>query len=355
MPLVIAQREFTIGTDDESGIEPAVGELRNLFDDATAYAGEWGVDETMNELARTYGFAAIVQLAIYPSLAQAKPASIYAAIILIMASQAMSAGHFTVGDFALFVAYLWEATEGLTFIGRSLAVQKQTDVSFDRMARLVDEDGALAFGPDAATREFRLAGQGEMHLRTALDRLRRKYGVTVDSRRPQTAYRETIRGKSTQRGKHKKQSGGHGQFGDVVLEVRSGTRGSGMVFDQKIHGGVVPKQYFGAVEEGVKDALLKGPLGFPVVDVEVTLLDGSYHAVDSSEIAFRTAARIGVHEALPLCSPVLLEPVHTVTRARENAGMAYFMFCDLSFFCGFSSTPKPSPSRAIDVSFRAGR
>lgn len=198
----------------------------------------------------------------------------------------------------------------------SLAVETQNrsdDVKLaSAMARLVDEDGALAFGPDAATREFRLSGQGEMHLRTALDRLRRKYGVTVDARRPQTAYRETIRGKSTQRGKHKKQSGGHGQFGDVVLEIRSGQRGAGLVFDQKIHGGVVPKQYFGAVEEGVKDALQKGPLGFPVVDVEVTLLDGSYHAVDSSEIAFRTAARIGVSEALPLCSPVLLEPVHTV-------------------------------------------
>lgn len=190
------------------------------------------------------------------------------------------------------------------------------------MARLVDEDGALDFGPDPVTREFRLNGQGEMHLRVSLDRLRRKFGVGVASRRPQTAYRETIRGKSTQRGKHKKQSGGHGQFGDVLLEVRSGPRGSGFVFDQKIHGGVVPRQYFGAVEEGAKDALQKGPLGFPVVDVEVTLLDGSYHTVDSSEIAFRTAARIGVNEALPLCNPVLLEPVHTVTIHTPSEQMA---------------------------------
>ena len=98
-----------------------------------------------------------------------------------------------------------------------------------------------------------------------------------------------------------------------VLEVRPGQRGTGLVFDQKIHGGVVPRQYFGAVEEGVRDALARGPLGFPVVDVEVTLLDGSYHAVDSSEIAFRTAARIGVSAALPECKPVLLEPVHAVT------------------------------------------
>jgi elongation factor G len=181
------------------------------------------------------------------------------------------------------------------------------------MARLVDEDGALVFAPDPVMREFRLAGQGEMHLRVALDRLKRKFGVSVASRRPQTAYRETIRKCSTQRGKHKKQSGGHGQFGDVLLEVRPGQRGTGLVFDQKIHGGVVPRQYFGAVEEGARDALASGPLGFPVVDVEVTLLDGSYHAVDSSEIAFRTAARIGVSAALQACESVLLEPVHAVT------------------------------------------
>ena len=190
------------------------------------------------------------------------------------------------------------------------------------MSRLVDEDGALEFGPDAATREFRLKGQGEMHLRTALERLKRKYGVSVASSRPQTAYRETIRGSSTQRGKHRKQSGGHGQFGDVVLEVRPGERGMGLVFDQKIHGGVVPKQYFGAVEEGARDALMKGPFGYPVVDVEVTLLDGSYHAVDSSEIAFRTAARMAVNQALEECGPVLLEPIHTVTIHTPSDQMA---------------------------------
>ncbi len=208
----------------------------------------------------------------------------------------------------------------------SLAIETQNradDVKLAAaMARLVDEDGALTFGPDAATREFRLGGQGEMHLRVALDRLKRKFGVSVLSRRPQTAYRETIRKSSTQRGKHKKQSGGHGQFGDVVLELRPGLRGTGLVFDQKIHGGVVPRQYFGAVEEGVRDALVQGPLGFPVVDVEVTLLDGSYHSVDSSEIAFRTAARIAAALALPECDPVLLEPVHAVTIHTPTDQMA---------------------------------
>jgi elongation factor G len=208
----------------------------------------------------------------------------------------------------------------------SLAVETQNrsdDVKLAAaMAKLVDEDGALVFGPDAVTREFRLGGQGEMHLRVALERLKRKFGVQVSSRRPQTAYRETIRKSSTQRGKHKKQSGGHGQFGDVVIEVRPGQRGTGLVFDQKIHGGVVPRQYFGAVEEGVRDALLKGPLGFPVGDVEATLLDGSYHAVDSSEIAFRTAARMAVSAALEQCDPVLLEPVHAVTIHTPTDQMA---------------------------------
>ena len=208
----------------------------------------------------------------------------------------------------------------------SLAVETQNrsdDVKLaSAMARLVDEDGALVFGPDPVTREFRLGGQGEMHLRVALDRLKRKFGVQVASRRPQTAYRETIRKSSTQRGKHKKQSGGHGQFGDVVIEVRPGQRGTGLVFDQKIHGGVVPRQYFGAVEEGVRDALASGPMGFPVVDVEATLLDGSYHAVDSSEIAFRTAARMAVQAALEQCDPVLLEPVHAVTIHTPTDQMA---------------------------------
>jgi elongation factor G len=208
----------------------------------------------------------------------------------------------------------------------SLAVETQNrsdDVKLAAaMARLVDEDGALVFGPDPVTREFRLGGQGEMHLRVALDRLKRKFGVQVSSRRPQTAYRETIRKSSTQRGKHKKQSGGHGQFGDVVIEVRPGQRGTGLTFDQKIHGGVVPRQYFGAVEEGVRDALASGPMGFPVVDVEATLLDGSYHAVDSSEIAFRTAARMAVQAALEQCDPVLLEPVHAVTIHTPTDQMA---------------------------------
>jgi elongation factor G len=125
-------------------------------------------------------------------------------------------------------------------------------------------------------------------------------------------YRETIRKPMTQRGRHKKQSGGHGQFGDVVLEIKPMPRSAGFTFIEKIVGGAVPRNYIPSVEEGVLDALKHGPLGFPVVDVAVTLIDGSYHTVDSSDMAFRQAGRIGIVEALPQCQPVLLEPIHLV-------------------------------------------
>jgi elongation factor G len=137
--------------------------------------------------------------------------------------------------------------------------------------------------------------------------------VAVDSKPPTIGYKESIRRSVTQRGRHKKQSGGHGQFGDVVIELRPLERGEGFRFDEKITGGAVPRQYFAPIEQGITDAMMKGPLGFPVVDVAVTLVDGSYHSVDSSEIAFRTAGRIAMSEALAAAAPHLLEPVHKVT------------------------------------------
>jgi elongation factor G len=137
--------------------------------------------------------------------------------------------------------------------------------------------------------------------------------VAVTSRPPRVGYRESIRRSVVQRGRHKKQSGGHGQFGDVLIEVRPQGRGEGFAFDEAIHGGAIPRQYVPAVEQGVRDACVIGPLGFPVVDVAVTLTDGSYHSVDSSELAFRTAGRMAMQEALAAASPHLLEPVHKVT------------------------------------------
>ncbi len=181
------------------------------------------------------------------------------------------------------------------------------------LAKLCEEDPALSFVQDAEMSEMKLHGQGEMHLRVTTERLADRFGVTIHTQKPTVAYRETIRDAVTVRGRHKKQSGGHGQFGDVVVEVAPRGRGEGFAFAERVHGGSVPRQYFSSVEMGAKDAMGRGPLGFPVVDVSVTLTDGSYHTVDSSDMAFRAAARIALDEALGKARPVLLEPILSVT------------------------------------------
>jgi elongation factor G len=193
------------------------------------------------------------------------------------------------------------------------ATDRKDDVKLGQaLLRLNEEDPSLTMVQNQRTHDIVLWGQGEMHLRVALERLRERFGVNVKSHPPAIGYQETIRKSASQRGRHKKQSGGHGQFGDVVLEISPLPRGEGFKFDEKVVGGAVPRNYIGAVEEGVVDALTRGPLGFPVIDVQVTLTDGSYHSVDSSDLAFRTAARVGVSEGLPQCQPVLLEPIYTV-------------------------------------------
>ena len=193
------------------------------------------------------------------------------------------------------------------------AADRKDDVKLGQsMLRLNEEDPSLTMVHNPRTHDIVLWGQGEMHLRVALERLRERFGINVKSHAPGIGYQETIRKSVTQRGRHKKQSGGHGQFGDVVLEIKPLPRGEGIKFDEKVVGGAVPRNYIGAVEEGVRDGMLRGPLGFPVIDVQVTLTDGSYHSVDSSDLAFRTAARVGVSEGLPQCQPVLLEPIYTV-------------------------------------------
>jgi elongation factor G len=181
------------------------------------------------------------------------------------------------------------------------------------LQRLAEEDGALVIEHDEANHELRLRGVNDEHLNTVIARLKRRYGVEVKSHAPAIGYRESIRKPVTQKGRHKKQSGGHGQFGDVIIELRPLGRGEGFRFQEKIHGGAVPKQWIPAVEEGVREAMTKGPLGFQVVDVEVSLIDGSYHSVDSSELAFRLAGRIAMQEALANAQPHLLEPMHKMT------------------------------------------
>ena len=186
--------------------------------------------------------------------------------------------------------------------------------------KLVEEDPALEWGQDAATHQMLLRGVNDEHLSVTLAKLNRRYGVAVDTQPPRIAYKETIRKSATQRGRHKKQSGGHGQYGDCIIEVRPLPRGEGFRFEDRITGGVIPKQWIPAVEAGVRDAMEKGPLGFPVVDVAVMLVDGSYHSVDSSEIAFRMAGRTAMAEALMRCAPLLLEPMcHVSITAPSSA------------------------------------
>jgi len=186
------------------------------------------------------------------------------------------------------------------------------------LARVVEEDSSISYEASQETGELLLWGQGEMHLQIALDRLRNRYHLEVSSNRPQVAYKETIRKPVTQHARHKKQSGGHGEFGDVHLDIKPLPRGGGFSFSDSITGGVVPKNYIPAVEIGVKDYLTRGPLGFQVVDVSVNLSDGQYHSVDSSDMAFRKAGAQAMREGMPKCNPVLLEPILNVQISVPN-------------------------------------
>ena len=206
----------------------------------------------------------------------------------------------------------------------ALAIQpadRKDDVKLSgALARVLEEDPSLTLEQDEASHEMRLRGVNDEHLKTALAKLKRRYGVEVTHHPPSIGYRESIRKPVAHvRGRHKKQSGGHGQYGDVIIEVRPLPRGEGFKFEEKIHGGAIPKQWIPAVEQGVKDAMLKGPLGFPVVDIAVTLVDGSYHSVDSSELAFRLAGRTAMQEALAQASPHLLEPVQKLALVTPSS------------------------------------
>jgi elongation factor G len=188
------------------------------------------------------------------------------------------------------------------------------------IAKLREEDPSLHFEQNAELHEIALVGQGEIHLKVAVEKLQSKYGLKLNTHLPHVPYKETIRKGTTQRGRHKRQTGGHGQFGDVVIDIRPLPRGSGFVFEDAITGGVVPKNWIPSVEKGVAEFLKEGPLGFPVVDLAVKLTDGSYHSVDSSDAAFQTAGRIAMTEGMPNCSPVLLEPImHVRIHAPNDA------------------------------------
>ncbi len=191
--------------------------------------------------------------------------------------------------------------------------------------RLAEEDLSFTLTNNAETHEMVLTGAGDIHLDVLCSKLKSKFGVECELKPPKIAYRETIRKSATVRGRHKKQSGGHGQFGDVVIEFAPGETEE-LTFEEKIVGGVVPKNFFPAVEKGLRESCEKGVLaGYPMVFVKATLIDGSYHPVDSSEIAFKTAASLAYRDGIPKASPVILEPIGSLKVTIPDAMMGDIM------------------------------
>ncbi|MEA2102875.1 MAG: elongation factor G [Thermodesulfobacteriota bacterium] len=200
----------------------------------------------------------------------------------------------------------------------NMAVNPKTKADVEKILpsfqKLMDEDPVLKVHRDAQTGEFILSGLGQIHIEIAVERLKRRYGVEVELKTPKVPYKETIRASTKVQGKHKKQSGGHGQYGDCWIEVEPQERGKGFEFVNKIVGGVIPRQYIPAVEKGIIETMKSGPLaGNPVVDIKVTLYDGSFHDVDSSEMAFKVAGALAFKKAMASCKPILLEPIMDIT------------------------------------------
>ena len=205
--------------------------------------------------------------------------------------------------------------------GLTVAAEKRADdvKLSSAIQKVIEEDPTLELRHSEDGHELVLWGQGDIHLQIALDRLRTKYSLPATTKHPQVGYRETIRKAVTQHARFKRQSGGHGQFADIEIEVKPLPRGSGHAFTNSVVGGAIPKNYIPAVEDGVNEYLVRGPLGFPVVDVAVNLVTGQFHAVDSSDQAFKTCGRMAMSEAMPKCDPVLLEPIHHVEISVPNA------------------------------------
>jgi elongation factor G len=196
----------------------------------------------------------------------------------------------------------------------SFAIRPKTRNDEDKLgtslARMIEEDPTVRFRKESQTREFILAGMGETHLEVVVEKLKRQYGVEVELRTPKIPYLETIKGKAEAQGKHKKQTGGRGQYGDCWIRIEPLPRGKGFEYVDAIVGGSIPRQYIPAVEKGVVERLSKGVIaGFPVVDVRVTVFDGSFHTVDSSEMAFKIAGSLAFKKAALEAKPILLEPI----------------------------------------------
>jgi elongation factor G len=209
----------------------------------------------------------------------------------------------------------------------SYAIEPKTKADEDKihnaLHRMIEEEPTLESHRDTQTKEFIISGMGQVHLEVIVEKMKRKFGVEVLLKTPKVPYFETIRGTAKVQGKYKKQSGGRGQYGDCWIEMSPTGRGEGYIFDDKVVGGVIPRQYIPAVDKGIQEASTDGFLaGYPVVDFRVALYDGSFHTVDSSEMAFKVAGSMAFKKAMELCKPVLLEPIVNmkITVPDENMG-----------------------------------
>jgi elongation factor G len=194
------------------------------------------------------------------------------------------------------------------------AIEPKSRADEDKLApalhKLMEDDPMVRFYRDPQTNEFLVAGAGQPHIEALVSKLAKRYHTNVVLKAPKVPYRETVRGRAEAQGRHKKQTGGHGQFGDCKLRIEPLARGSGFEFGNEIFGGAIPRQYVPAVEKGVRESAARGYLaGYPVVDFKVTVVDGSYHDVDSSEMAFKLAARLGFRKCMEQAKPALLEPI----------------------------------------------
>jgi elongation factor G len=190
------------------------------------------------------------------------------------------------------------------------------------LARAMEEDKTLSMSRDEITAEFLLNGMGQAHLEVTLQKLSRKYAVAVELKKPKVPYKETIKGRTKVQGRYKKQSGGKGQYGDCWIEIQPKGHGEGFEFVDNVVGGSIPRQYIPAVEKGIIEAMHNGVIaGYPVVDVKVSLYDGSYHDVDSSEMAFKIAGSMAFKKGFKECKPILLEPIMNMEIAVPDANM----------------------------------
>jgi elongation factor G len=197
------------------------------------------------------------------------------------------------------------------------AIEPKTRADEDKLApaihKLMEEDRLIRFFRDPMTNEFLIAGAGQPHIETIVSRLKKRYHAEVMLKAPKVPYRETIRGKAEAQGRHKKQTGGHGQFGDCKIRMEPLPRGGGFEFGNEVFGGAVPRNFIPAIEKGIVESAARGYLaGFPVVDFKATVYDGSYHDVDSNEMSFKMAGRLAFRKCMESCKPCLLEPVMKV-------------------------------------------